>query len=212
MTYPHRWRATRGSAVLYDGVADVQDGETIRRDPEGLPMERGARVFLADERPVGTFRIGDVGVVTWAPSDTARAQVVDVRRLDGSLLVRWVPDGDAAQGLEFPDLCTRSIPGAFVEDGEGGGSYGAPTTETFPCRTVRVTSEPAEGPRGERMVDPTALDMHYPGDVDLSAGETVAVTRADDDSTERYRVVNVAPRSTHSTTGVARLERVGAFG
>lgn len=108
MRFPHTWTCTRtgtGSqdpdtgawtpgapASVYDGPADCQDeGEETSRDPQGRLIVRSvSRLFLADESKTAAHRTGDVGVVTWEDGTADDAEVVQVRRLDGTLRLRWL--------------------------------------------------------------------------------------------------------------------------
>lgn len=108
MSYPHRLLVTREGAgaqdpdtgawtpgapvSVYDGEADVQDeGETIQRDSDGRPTKvSDATAYLADESGIGSFREGDVAVVTWEDGTTADAVVQRVVRLDGKLQLGWL--------------------------------------------------------------------------------------------------------------------------
>lgn len=109
MRYPHAIRVERAGeitgsdpdtgapvyappVVLYDGEADVQDvGEVLDRDPEGTPTERSdATVFLADETALPTLEKGMTVHIDWRDGTTDDATIAKVRRMDGTLLVRYV--------------------------------------------------------------------------------------------------------------------------
>lgn len=109
MRYPHRLRCERPGeggdqdpdtgawtpvppSVVYDGAADVQDeGETIRRDAEGRPVQVSEAVaFLEDESKIGEIRPRDVAHITWEDGATADAEVLKAVRLDGKLHLRWL--------------------------------------------------------------------------------------------------------------------------
>lgn len=78
--------------VLYDGFADLQD--YLRKDdrtPEGSPdrMANGI-IFLEDEGNVDAFQTDDIAEVTHASGRVETAVILEVRRLDGSLLVQRI--------------------------------------------------------------------------------------------------------------------------
>ena len=119
---------------------------------------------------------------------------------------------DTARSLSeahMPDTCTRTIPGAWVDDGEGGGVYGEPTTESFPCRTARPGSDPDERLVAEQMTDPAVEVMRFPLSAALSADETVTITRARDGSAQAYDVVNVLPLTTYDADRKAVIRKTG---
>lgn len=111
MSYPHRWVCTRpdptdpgtqdpdtgawtpgSGTTVYDGEADCQDeGETLRRDQDGRPLQSSEAVlYLEDESKVADHRPGDTGTVTWEDGTTSDAEVVRVVRLDGKLHLGWL--------------------------------------------------------------------------------------------------------------------------
>lgn len=108
MRYPHQWLCVRTSGgsqdatsgkwdpgaanVVYSGPADCQDGgERESRDSEGrLVVESVATLFLKDASASADHRTGDVGTVTWEDGSSDDAEVVEVRRLDGTLELRWL--------------------------------------------------------------------------------------------------------------------------
>lgn len=108
--YPHHIRVTRPGPIvgqdpdtgqpeygeeglLYDGPADVQDaGEVLARSPDGTPTEMSdATVFLPETAPLSAIMEEDHVLIDWNDgSPTDDAQVAKRRRLDGSLLLKYV--------------------------------------------------------------------------------------------------------------------------
>jgi hypothetical protein len=108
----------------------------------------------------------------------------------------------------MPDECTRTIPGAWTDDGEGGGHYGEPAFETFRCRAARPAGTEVERLVAEQMMDPSTLVLRYPLAQALRAGETVQVTRAADGSTETYEVKSVEPLGSYDVERKAVIRKV----
>lgn len=84
---------TPGSAMpVYDDEADVQDDPTeVRRGREGGPgAERRARAFLKDETLLTSIQVDDDAVVTFADASVRKGKVVGSRKLDGTVLLKWV--------------------------------------------------------------------------------------------------------------------------
>lgn len=106
--YPHTWTCTRSGAgsqdpdtgawtpgadtTVYNGPADCQDeGTETSRDAEGKLVVRSvSTLFLEDEGAAPDHQEGDVGTVTWEDGTTDDAEVVRIRRLDGSMELRWL--------------------------------------------------------------------------------------------------------------------------
>ena len=87
--------AAPGSTTLYDGAADVQDGQvSVPRTSAGDPVVTAdAVVFLKNASAAENCSVGDAVVLTYPPSRsnptgrTKDAEVVRVTEDDGSLLV-----------------------------------------------------------------------------------------------------------------------------
>lgn len=109
----------------------------------------------------------------------------------------------------MPDTCRRTIPGGWVDDGEGGGHYGEPTYETFHCRTARPTTDEVERLVAEQMMDPQTLVLRFPVDRALHADETVEITRGADGATATYDVRSVLPLGSYDTERKAVIRKVG---
>lgn len=112
--FPHRLRITRpgeggggsqnddgewvpdepgGETLLYDELADVQDGgATVRRDAvSGVPVETAdAAAFLRDANRIALVRRGDTAVVRWEDGTEQDAEVVGVVRLDAKVLLSFL--------------------------------------------------------------------------------------------------------------------------
>lgn len=78
--------------VLYEGMGDLQD--LIKKDertPEGSP-DRVANgiIFLEIEDTIDSMLTDDIAEVTYASGRLEKCVVLDIRRLDGSLLVQRV--------------------------------------------------------------------------------------------------------------------------
>ena len=109
--FPHRLVVTRASTtggaqdpdtgvfvpggtdtVIYDGAADVQDaGEAVPRTFTGQAVkEADATAFLLDEATGLDIEPGDVAVVHYPDGErTAEGEVLFVRELDGTVLIRY---------------------------------------------------------------------------------------------------------------------------
>ena len=86
------WTPTPGvpqKTILYDGPADVQDVlDRDDRDTSGLPAPQANGVaFLQIETDIGKIDVGDKCLIFWSDRSQEQALVVEVRRLDGSLML-----------------------------------------------------------------------------------------------------------------------------
>ncbi len=110
MRYPHRLTITRansaagtqdadtgafvtgGAAVtVYNDRADVQDsGEAVPRGASGMPnVDAEASAFLADEAKLFDIMPNDDAVVTYPNGRTADGNVLFVKELDGTVLLKF---------------------------------------------------------------------------------------------------------------------------
>lgn len=84
--------AVPGNSVLYDDKADVQDGgEMFERLPNGTPEEKSDAVaFLPRIHDVYamTGKTGLKAEITWADKSVTLADVMKVRRLDGTIWLK----------------------------------------------------------------------------------------------------------------------------
>lgn len=75
--------------IIYEGPADVQDtvSRTVR-DPSGKPNDRAnGLVYLLNEEKIGLVQPDDQIFITWPDQSIEQAIIVEVRRLDGVLLI-----------------------------------------------------------------------------------------------------------------------------
>jgi len=81
-------RPSGTATLVYDGTADVQEGQVTRRTAGGDVYKVGdARAFL----PAAGHGIeaGDAVTITWADGTTQGAIVAETRRLDDSLVLTY---------------------------------------------------------------------------------------------------------------------------
>lgn len=108
MRHPHRWTCTRSGTgtqdpgtgawtpgadtTVFDGPADIQDGgEETSRDTEGRLVVRSIAVmFLDPEEAAHDHVVGDVGTGTWEDGSTDDAEIVNIRRIDGRMELKWL--------------------------------------------------------------------------------------------------------------------------
>jgi hypothetical protein len=122
--------------VIYDDRADVQDRAAIVRLGMlgGSSPDVEALAFLRRRGAIGYIRVGDLGTIIWDDDERTRqsCEVLSVRRLDGSLELRYL--GHAAAGASIPDIALHrdadddwavvqnnsQVPdGYFILDGDG---------------------------------------------------------------------------------------------
>lgn len=101
--------------------------------------------------------------------------------------------GRALSAANMPDACTATSAGEFVEDGEGGGSYGDGETQTFACRTWPLNAREMETLVSDQLREPGLEGLAYPLDVSLSATDTLAITREGSEVERRYEVKGLIP-------------------
>lgn len=75
---------------VYENLADVQDKPlTVLRGTLGEQVVKSdMKVFLYDESRIGLIKPEMLAEITWEDASTDIATVVEVTRLDGSLLLR----------------------------------------------------------------------------------------------------------------------------
>ena len=76
--------------TVWKGRCDCQDkGEVILRDSSGAPtLESDAVCFLSNQRAVTWVVPNNIVTITWEDETEQDARVLQVRRLDGSLLLQ----------------------------------------------------------------------------------------------------------------------------
>jgi hypothetical protein len=83
---------TGGAVTVLDVAADVQDrGAGLRRTPEGVPAEDSDAVaFLPRGTDTAAVKPEMRALITWADGSTQVATVVRPRRLDQTIVLKYV--------------------------------------------------------------------------------------------------------------------------
>lgn len=107
----------------------------------------------------------------------------------------------------LPDTCTVSVPGEWIPDNEGGGTFGPGTTYSFPCRTWPLSSKEMEALVAEQIREPGLEGLAMPFGQPLPNDATVTVTKGETGEAVRYDVRGRVPDPTFAMMSRAIIRR-----
>lgn len=108
----------------------------------------------------------------------------------------------------LPDTCVAVIPGGFVEDGVGGGSYLSDETVTFACRTWPLDARQTEKLVNEQLRQPGLEGLVYSvEETPLPRTATLTITRGESGAVDYYGVVGTVADPTYAMLRRAIIKR-----
>lgn len=97
----------------------------------------------------------------------------------------------------MPDTFRVEVPGAWVDDGSGGGYFGTPTTVDFPCRKSPIGNGPQEQLLAQQIQAIGLEVICVAWDAEIGTDAVGTYIKAETGATQRYTVRGI-PESTYS--------------